>query len=198
MGGYDPRMATEDIDLTWRLLLAGWHTAYEPHALVGMQVPSSMRGLWMQRKRWARGQGEVLRVHIGQVTRWRNRRMWLLSFEGVASLLWLVALGISLVVAILAALLGEHEDLFGFALGWGVAIALIATIQMIVALSLERGYDRSILRALVVGALYPVVFWLMAAIAALHSEITSLVRGPREDRVVWDIPREGLAPRRDT
>ena len=44
VGGYDPRMATEDIDLTWRLLLAGWHTVYEPHALVGMQVPSTLRG----------------------------------------------------------------------------------------------------------------------------------------------------------
>ena len=26
VGGYDSRMATEDIDLTWKLLLAGWHT----------------------------------------------------------------------------------------------------------------------------------------------------------------------------
>jgi biofilm PGA synthesis N-glycosyltransferase PgaC len=32
-------MATEDIDLTWRLLMAGWHTPYEPDALIGMQVP---------------------------------------------------------------------------------------------------------------------------------------------------------------
>ena len=39
VGGYDPRMATEDIDLSWKLLLRGWHTAYEPRALVGMQVP---------------------------------------------------------------------------------------------------------------------------------------------------------------
>ena len=28
VGGYDERMATEDIDLSWRLLMAGWHTAY--------------------------------------------------------------------------------------------------------------------------------------------------------------------------
>ena len=27
VGGYDPRMATEDIDLTWKLLLGGWQTA---------------------------------------------------------------------------------------------------------------------------------------------------------------------------
>ena len=66
VGGYDARMATEDIDLTWRLMLAGWHTGYEPQALVGMQVPGTMRGLWAQRRRWARGQGEVLHVHLGQ------------------------------------------------------------------------------------------------------------------------------------
>ena len=83
VGGYDPRMATEDIDLSWKLLLRGWHTAYEPRALVGMQVPASVGALWMQRKRWARGQGEVLHVHFGEVRRWRNRRMWLLGFEGV-------------------------------------------------------------------------------------------------------------------
>ena len=59
VGGYDGRMATEDIELTWRLLLAGWQTVYEPRALVGMQVPSSLPALWAQRKRWARGQGEV-------------------------------------------------------------------------------------------------------------------------------------------
>jgi cellulose synthase/poly-beta-1,6-N-acetylglucosamine synthase-like glycosyltransferase len=41
----DGVMATEDIDLTWRLLLAGWHTSYEPRALVGMQVPSSTAAL---------------------------------------------------------------------------------------------------------------------------------------------------------
>src|SRR4051794_7465645 len=86
VGGYDPRMATEDIDLTWRLVRAGWETVYEPHALVGMQVPSTLRALWDQRKRWARGQGEVLHVHLGQVIRWRNRRMWLLAAESAISL----------------------------------------------------------------------------------------------------------------
>ena len=197
VGGYDPRMATEDIDLSWRLLLRGWHTAYEPRALVGMQVPASIRALWMQRKRWARGQGEVLHVHLGEVTRWRNHRMWMLSFEGVASLVWVFALGLSLVFAVLGALLGESENVFGFALAWGVAIAAIATAQMIVALTLEHRYDRSIFRALLVGALYPMAFWILSAAAALHSEIASLLRGPREQRVVWNIPRQPLAGQRE-
>ena len=84
VGGYDARMSTEDIDLTWRLLMAGWHTAYEPYALVGMQVPSTARALWAPRTRWARGQGEILHEHLRAVTGWRNHRMWALALESVA------------------------------------------------------------------------------------------------------------------
>ena len=190
VGGFDPRMATEDIDMTWKLLLNGWHTAYEPRALVGMQVPASLRALWMQRKRWARGQGEVQHVHFSEVWRWRNHRMWLLSVGSLASLVWVVALLASFVFTVFAILVDEDDNIVGFALAWGVAICFMATIQMIVALTLERGYDRSIIRALVVGAPYPVAFWLISATAALHSEVSALARGPRGSRVVWNIPRE--------
>ena len=119
--------------------------------------------------------------------------MWMLGFEGVASLVWVFALGLSLVFAVLGVLLGESENVFGFALAWGVAIAAIATVQVIFALTLEHGYDRSIFRALLVGALYPLAYWVISATAALHSEIVSLLRGPSDRRVVWNIPREPLA-----
>ncbi len=198
VGGYDPRMATEDIDLSWKLLLRGWHTAYEPRALVGMQVPVSVSALWMQRTRWARGQGEVLHVHFDEARRWRNRHMWLLGFEGVASLLWVAVLALALVIAALGILAGLGENVFGFALGWGVAIALVAIVQTTVALTLERPYDRSIFRALLLGVLYPVAYWIISGLAALHSEVGSLFRGPSEQRVVWNIPRQPLADQRDT
>ncbi len=107
------------------------------------------------------------------------------------------ALGLSLVCAVLGALLGESENVFGFALAWGVAIAAIATAQMIVALTLEHSYDRRIFRALLVGALFPMAFWMLSAAAALRSEIASLLRGPREHRVVWNIPREPIAGQRE-
>ena len=140
VGGYDPRMATEDIDLTWKLVLAGWETVYEPHALVGMQVPSTLGALWAQRKRWARGQGEVLHVHLAQVIRWRNHRMWLLALE---------SRGITGVDRRARRVARDRrprrpiggEDLFGFAIAWGIAIAVVATVQLIVALMLDRGYD---------------------------------------------------------
>jgi biofilm PGA synthesis N-glycosyltransferase PgaC len=193
VGGFDPRMATEDIDLTWKLLLAGWETTYEPRALVGMQVPTTLGALWAQRTRWARGQGEVLHVHLGQVSRWRNHRMWLLGLESLASLLWVVALAATLVIAVLGIAIGG-KDLFGFALAWGIAIAIVATLQLIVALVLERSYDPTILRAFLVAAVYPFAYWIVASAAALRSQTVGVVRGPRGQRVVWDIPREPLEP----
>ena len=169
VGGYDPRMATEDIELTWKLLVAGWQTVYEPHALVGMQVPSTLRALWAQRTRWARGQGEVLHVHLGQVMRWRNHRMWLLALESLVSLIWISALAASLVVIVLGAAIGGADE-FGLAFGWGIAIAVVATLQLGVALGLERSYDPTILRAFLVAAVYPLGYWLIAGLAALHSQ----------------------------
>ncbi len=190
VGGYDSRMATEDIDLTWKLLLKGWQTAYEPRALVGMQVPASISTLWAQRKRWARGQGEVLHVHFAEVSRWRNHRMWLMSLEALASLLWVVILFAALLTVALGSLLSEVDGGFGFALAWGIAISFVALIQMVVALTLEHGYDRAIIRPLLLGAAYPLGYWILAAAAALHSETIAIVRGPREGRVVWNIARE--------
>jgi biofilm PGA synthesis N-glycosyltransferase PgaC len=175
-------------------MLAGWHTAYEPRALVGMQVPTTMRGLWSQRKRWARGQGEVLRVHLGEVSRLRNHRLWLVSLESLASLLWIVVLVASLVLTALAIVFGDGAGLFGFGFGfaWGIAIALVATVQLVVALTLEHSYDPTSLRALLLGPLYPLAYWTISAAAAVHSQTVALLRGPREERVVWDVPREEL------
>jgi biofilm PGA synthesis N-glycosyltransferase PgaC len=193
VGGYDSRMATEDIELSWKLHLAGWHTAYEPRALVGMQVPVTLPALWAQRKRWARGQGEVLNVHLGQVMHWRDRRMWLISIESLASLIWIVVLALSFVLTVLVSIFGGFgHHVFGYGLAWGIAIAVVAMVQLSVALALEHTYDPTTLRAVLVAVLYPVGYWLVGGCAALRSQTVALLRGPRDERVVWDIPRESL------
>ena len=190
VGGYDAQMATEDIELTWKLLAAGWLTAYEPRALVGMQVPTSLGALWAQRKRWARGQGEVLRTHLGEVLRWRNHRMWLMGAEAVASLVWVIALVVALALAALTLAI-DRSSLTGFGIAWGVAISVLATLQVTVSLLIEAQYDRN-WRAFLIEPLYPAFFWLISACAALRSETIGLIRGPRSSRVVWDIPREDM------
>ena len=49
VGLYSPEMATEDIDLTWRLQMRHWDVRYESRAVMWMRVPQSLQGLWRQR-----------------------------------------------------------------------------------------------------------------------------------------------------
>jgi poly-beta-1,6-N-acetyl-D-glucosamine synthase len=190
VGGHDGRMATEDIDLSWRLLIAGWHTTFEPNALVGMQVPTTLGALWKQRRRWARGQGEVLNLHLGKVVRWKRRWLWPLAFEAFGSLVWAVAFGVTIAVAVAALALPSGKTFADVGIAWGVALAVVATLQAVFALAIGARYDRLALTALLVAPLYTVAFWMLNALAAVRAEAPAMLRGPTEHRVVWDIPRQ--------
>ena len=118
-GGYRAEMATEDIDLTWRLLLNGWQTTFEPQALVGMEVPPRLSALWKQRCRWARGQGEILHQHFPAILRWRNRTMWPLAIESVASLLWVTGWLLALAIALVDLFVPSWDTDLRFGVGVG-------------------------------------------------------------------------------
>jgi biofilm PGA synthesis N-glycosyltransferase PgaC len=62
VGGW-PDMIGEDIVLTWAMLDRGGRTTYEPTAIAFTDVPTRLRGLVRQRRRWARGMIEGLRHH---------------------------------------------------------------------------------------------------------------------------------------
>lgn len=190
VGGYDSKMATEDIDLTWRLLFAGWHTAFEPDALCGMEVPAKIRPLWAQRRRWACGQGEVLHTHGRAAMRWRHRGMWPLAFEAAGSLLWVIGLALALTLATIDLLTGDHLPFLGIGIAWGIAIAVVALLQLSFALAIDHAYDRRAALAFILGPLYPLGYWTISAAAALRTEVPAAIKGPREERVVWDIERE--------
>ena len=95
-------------------------------------------------------------------------------------------------LTVLNLLFGQHLGFFGVGLAWGMAISVVATIQLIVAVALSYPYDHWDVRAMLLGPIYPLLFWLVSASAAVNQQITALIRGPREQRVVWDIPRERL------
>ena len=190
VGGFDERMATEDIDLTWRLIRAGWDTDYEPRALVGMEVPTTLRALWAQRCRWARGQGEVLRKHARSLWRWRNRRLWPVAAEAAASFAWVLGGLVALLCFVTILLTGAPDGALTAALAWGIAVALIATLQLCVAVALELRLDRGVAMTLLVGPLYPAAYWGLNACAALRATTPALLRPRPRERAVWDLPRE--------
>ncbi|HEX2698970.1 MAG TPA: glycosyltransferase family 2 protein [Acidimicrobiales bacterium] len=88
VGLFDPSMATEDIDVSWRLQRRFYDIRYEPRALIDMAVPTTWKGLWRQRRRWSTGLVQVLRRHRGVVAHWRNRRHWPVFIETCLSVLW--------------------------------------------------------------------------------------------------------------
>jgi poly-beta-1,6-N-acetyl-D-glucosamine synthase len=67
VGGWPNRIG-EDIVLTWRMLLAGGRTVFEPTAVAFTEAPATWIGFVRQRRRWARGMIEGLRDHgVGMV-----------------------------------------------------------------------------------------------------------------------------------
>ncbi|MEV6104365.1 glycosyltransferase [Streptomyces sp. NPDC051940] len=191
VGGYDERMATEDIDLSWRLLEAGHLTGFEPNALVGMEVPHTVRSVWAQRTRWARGQGEVLRTHGRTVFHPRNWRLWPIAFESLLSYLWVLTMLVAACYGLVHWIRFPDDSRFTEMLAWGMGIAVVAIIQVLVATLIERRLDPRLDVACLLLPLYPLAFWTINALAALAAQTGGLLRGPRDKRVVWDIPHDG-------
>jgi hypothetical protein len=121
--------------------------------------------------------------------------MWPTAFEAMLSLLWVVAWALALLVAAIALFVPAWDTLFGFAIAWGVAIAVVCCAQAVFALSVRARYDSSALRAFLLGPLYPLFVGAVSALAALRAELPALVRGPVGARVVWDIPRDRVDTR---
>jgi cellulose synthase/poly-beta-1,6-N-acetylglucosamine synthase-like glycosyltransferase len=53
----------EDLELTWRLHRAGYRVNFAPRAIVLAEVPSTLKALWKQRVRWARGLLQTVSLH---------------------------------------------------------------------------------------------------------------------------------------
>jgi 4-hydroxybenzoate polyprenyltransferase len=116
--------------------------------------------------------------------------MWPIALESVLSLIWVVSWGVALLLAAIALFVPSWHTIFGLGFAWGVAIALICVAQSAFALSVRARYDMSAFRVFLLGPLYPLFFWAIAALAALRAELPALIKGPTGSRVVWDIPRD--------
>jgi len=190
VGLFDPSMATEDIDMSWRLQKRFWDIRYEPKALVWMQVPETLRGLWRQRRRWAVGLGQVLRRHGGILFHFKNLRFWPVAYEAILSILWSVCFVILTTLWILSYSMGippvGAHPIPNF---WGMIIATTCIAQLTVGVVLDRFYDRSIRPYAAVAVLYPMLYWaLMSTITFFFTPIGFFGRRPKI--TLWKTERE--------
>lgn len=190
VGGFSPEMPTEDIELTWKLQRRFWDIRYEPRALVWMTVPSTLSGLFSQRRRWSRGLMQVLHKHRDVMLHWKYRRMWPIFVESVLSILWaacFVVLTVLWIVSYAAGYppVGAHPipNL------WGMMIATLAMLQLLAGTLLDRRYDPDTLKYYPYAVYYPIVYWMILAWANFIS-LSWLFRRPSQQAIRWRTERK--------
>lgn len=72
-GGW-PNVIGEDIVMTWALLAKGYIVTFESTAVGFTNVPTTLKGFYRQRRRWARGMIEGLKLH-GWIGKWSRPRL---------------------------------------------------------------------------------------------------------------------------
>lgn len=104
VGWWNTRTLTDDIDVTWRVQMAGWRVVYEPNAIVWIVMPETLRGLWKQRLRWAEGGSQMMLDYFWPVMRGQAPGMIPVYLNYVLSVVWAYAMLLTLAVGTLRAM----------------------------------------------------------------------------------------------
>ncbi len=182
---------TEDIDISWKLQLAGWTVRFEPRALCWILMPETVRGLYRQRQRWATGGIQCLIRHTAEVLRLRNIKMWPIYLEYLASVVWAYAMLFVLMIALIRPWLPPAWHAVGVLPQWhGVLLGITCMLQMLVSLWIDRHYDKDLMRYFVWTIWYPFAFWSINMITTVLALPITLLRR-RGKRAVWTSPDRG-------
>ena len=190
IGGFSAEMATEDMDMTWRMQMKHWDIRYEPKAVVWMQVPLNIRDLWKQRRRWTRGLAHALKRHREIPFKWKMRRMWPIYYESCASILWSFDFVLMTLFWVFCKTLGyDPRGASPFPNFWGMMIATTCIAQLMIGAWVDQQYDPDILWSAPDSVFYPIIYWMMMAIITFIYTIPALLR--KQPKVqIWRIRRD--------
>lgn len=193
VGGFSPNMPTEDIELTWKLQKRFYDVRYEARAIVWMTVPTSLRGLYRQRLRWARGLMQVFHKHADVMRHWKYRRMWPVFVESALSILWAACFVVLTAIWLVSWGLG-YPPVGASPIPnlWGMTIGTLCLLQLLVGTLVDRQYDRGILRYYAYAVWYPLVYWMFLSVTTVLS-LSWLLRRPQAQAVRWNTRRSGPA-----
>lgn len=82
IGGWNDSSLTEDTDLTFRLLLAGWKTVYQNRSECYEEVPETWAVRIRQIMRWAKGHNQALGNYGGHLLLGNHRATWRERIDG--------------------------------------------------------------------------------------------------------------------
>jgi biofilm PGA synthesis N-glycosyltransferase PgaC len=191
-GWWAPGTLTDDVDVTWRVQLAGWRIAFEPKALVWILMPETLRGLWRQRLRWSEGGTQTVIESTPRIFRHRAWRLLPVWLNYVISILWSYAILVGFAAwAITQALPGRDFGVGMIPEFWGTVLALTYLLQALVSTWIDERFERGTWRSVFWVIWYPLVFWLLQALTAAWGLPRALMR-PAHARGTWVSPDRGL------
>ena len=192
-GWWSSRSITDDIDITWRVQVAGWRVVYEPNAVVWILMPETLKGLWNQRLRWAEGGAQMMIDFFWPMITLRAPTLLPTYINNLLSILWAYVMTLSLGVGLLWAVgLCPPSVLPGFQLvpeWWGLTLTITYLAQALVSHLVERRYEPDMLRSLYWMIWYPLAFWMISTATTVAALPRALLR-PR--KATWISPDRGL------
>ncbi len=195
VGFWDDMMLTEDIDITWKLEKHFWDVRYEPKALCWVLVPETIKGLWKQRLRWARGGIEVILKHSDIWTSWRQRRLWPIYMEYIASVIWAYSFLILILLWLIQSSLKVSlpVQILPPVPKWsGSVLGLVCLIQFAASLCMERKYEKGLLKYYFWVIWYPICYWVINAITVVVALPATLLK-KKGTTATWESPDRGIS-----
>jgi biofilm PGA synthesis N-glycosyltransferase PgaC len=194
VGYWSPDMITEDIDISWKLQLAGWTIPFETNALCWVLMPETLNGLWKQRSRWAQGGVEVMLRYFTSLFNRRAMGMWVLYLECSISLLWSFMVVLLLLLSPIQLLLNEHKEMLGDLTPHWTSMLLCITclFQFAVSLGIDARYENRTGEKYYYWMIwYPIVYWLINIGTAVNGFINAILKKHGE-RAIWVTVDRGL------
>jgi biofilm PGA synthesis N-glycosyltransferase PgaC len=193
VGYWHTDMATEDIDISWRLELNHWDIRFEPNALCWMLVPETLSGLWKQRLRWAQGGAEVIRKYFRDMFDWKSRRMWGIYLEYLLSLVWAYAAIMTLglwALGYFVDLPPQIEIPTLIPSIYGTILGVTFLLQFGLSLFIDSKYEKGIARYYYWIIWYPFVFWIINVFTTSVGFLKAMFK-KKGKKAIWESPDRG-------
>ncbi|WP_199103842.1 poly-beta-1,6-N-acetyl-D-glucosamine synthase [Aquitalea sp. ASV11] len=193
-GMWSEDMLTEDIDISWKLQHKHWAVRFEPHALVWILMPETLKGLLKQRVRWAKGGTQALMRNAWVFTSWRHRYMWPIYLEYFLSVVWSYSMAFVICYWLASLLLpGMLQPISSpFLPGWyGLLLGYTCLTQFAVSKAIDSQYDKGLGRNYYWMIWYPLAYWLLNVLTSVYAFPQAVIR-KKGTRARWTSPDRGV------
>ncbi|MHA8110625.1 glycosyltransferase [Lactobacillaceae bacterium Melli_B4] len=185
VNGWNTKVMTEDIDITWRLYRHHWDVEYNPNIVCWILVPENIRNLIKQRQRWARGGLEVLAGNRDMLIHGKFSEKFLLS-ETIVSNAWAVITTLSTITYILTFILDSNLTLDGNIL---LFMLLVSFTQFLIGFSFSKKTTFMNWSDFLLLPAYIAYYWIINLISCISAMISFFL--DPEHVGTWRSPDRG-------